>query len=287
MTILLNDILHLSKEEIANSKIELNMQAGPGGEWYLDRWLKRPLAEKEQGYGPNWDCSFWGWFTSKQRNFRPGNWVFSFLRMSNNEWLFVSAAQIVGVPKGTWAKVSVLNRFAPYFGRLIIQLYKGQTNARYTFNLSKYLQNAKVKEVLPCVYSAEKFEGYDKVHLHYSRLAAMFEGKIMPTYKEALAQISGVYCLTDTHTGKLYIGSAYGEGGVAKRWGDYFGNKDGNNVKLIELHQKEGDEYFEKYFTFTLLEFFGKNYDKDKIIAREQYWKKCLFTNSEHGYNAN
>lgn len=30
MDLLLNDILHLSKEEINNSKIEFNMQAGSG-----------------------------------------------------------------------------------------------------------------------------------------------------------------------------------------------------------------------------------------------------------------
>ncbi len=42
----------------------------------------------------------------------------------------------------------------------------------------------------------------------------------MPTYYEALKKITGVYCLTDTHTGKLYIGSATGEGGVAQRWGN-------------------------------------------------------------------
>jgi len=44
--------------------------------------------------------------------------------------------------------------------------------------------------------------------------------------------------------------------------------------------------YFEKYFTFTLLEYFGLSYDTEKIYKREQYWKKCLNT-IEHGYNDN
>ena len=86
--------------------------------------------------------------------------------------------------------------------------------------------------------------------------------------------------------GKLYSGSAYGQGGVAQRWSVYLRTQTGNNKKLVKLLQEKGPAYFEKHFTFTLLEFFGKNYDKDKIIAREQYWKMC-FNTIENGYNAN
>lgn len=46
MDLLLSDILHLSKEEINNSKIEFNMQAGSGGQPFLDRWLKHSEGDK-------------------------------------------------------------------------------------------------------------------------------------------------------------------------------------------------------------------------------------------------
>ena len=46
------------------------------------------------------------------------------------------------------------------------------------------------------------------------------------------------------------------------------------------------EKYFEKYFTFSLLEYFGLSFDTEKIYKREQYWKKCLNT-IEHGYNDN
>ena len=83
--------------------------------------------------------------------------------------------------------------------------FSGNTFSRYVFNLSKYLEQASVKEILSCLYSGENFEGYDRVHLPYHRLADIFNGRILPTYYEALKKITGVYCLTDTHTGKLYI----------------------------------------------------------------------------------
>lgn len=46
MDLLLNTVLNLTKEEIQNSKIEFNMQAGSGGQPFLDRWLKHSEAEK-------------------------------------------------------------------------------------------------------------------------------------------------------------------------------------------------------------------------------------------------
>ncbi|MGN1113256.1 MAG: GIY-YIG nuclease family protein [Acutalibacteraceae bacterium] len=283
MELRLKNVLNLSDEEIKNSKIEFNMQAGSGGQPYIDRWLKH--SENEKAAGTCKDCSYWGWY-GKQRNFYPGQWVFSFARMADDDWLLISAAEIIDVPASEWATTKVLERFAPLFGRLIIKCRKGNTFSRYVFNLGKYIEQATVKEILPCIYSGETFEGYDRVHLPFHRLADIFNGRILPTYYEALKKVSGVYCLTDTSNGKLYIGSATGEEGVAQRWGNYLDSKHGGNKKLMALYEQKGAEYFEKYFTFTLLEYFGLSYDSIKILEREQYWKKCLDT-IRNGYNDN
>ena len=129
--------------------------------------------------------------------------------------------------------------------------FMSNTYSRYVFNMNKYINDATVEEILPCIYSGETFNGYDNVNLPFHRLSDIFAGKILPTYYEALKKITGVYCLTDTNTGKLYIGSATGSEGVAQRWGNYLDSKHGGNKKLIELYKKEGAEYFEKYFTYT------------------------------------
>lgn len=150
MDLQLNQILNLSQDEIDNSKIELNMQAGRGGQPFLDRWLKH--SEEEKASGTCAECSYWGWYGKQGRNFKPGQWVFSFARMTGDEWLLISAAEIKDVPADEWATVSVLERFMPLFGRLIIKCKKGDTFERYVFNLSTYLDQATVKEILPCLY---------------------------------------------------------------------------------------------------------------------------------------
>lgn len=48
MELLLNDVLHLTDEEIGNSKIEFNMKAGKGGQPFIDRWLKHTQKKKKQ-----------------------------------------------------------------------------------------------------------------------------------------------------------------------------------------------------------------------------------------------
>lgn len=283
MDIKLNTVLNLTRDEIKNSKIELNMVAGSDGSRLLDVWLGHTDVEKSTGTCKN--CSYWGWYGS-QHNFYQGQTVFSFVRIDDDEWLFISAAEILDVPKDSYATVKILEQFMPLFGRLVIKCKKGNTYSRYTFNLSTFLDQATVKEILPTLYSGETFEGYDRVYLPFHRLSYIFNGKILPTYYEALRKINGVYCLTDTCTGKLYIGSATGEEGVAQRWGNYLDSKHGGNKKLIDLYKEKGDEYFEMYFTYTLLEYFSLSYDQAKILEREQYWKKCLDT-IKNGYNDN
>lgn len=258
------------------------MTIGAGGKPFIERWLTISEEDKINGTG---DCSYWGWY-GKRKNFYPGQYVFSFVQMSYDEWLFISAAKIISIPENSRANIEIIDKYVPLFGRLVVKYKKGQTYARYVFNLQDRIDTCEAKEILSCKYSGHSFEGYDNVHLDFRLLSDIFSGKIMPTYYEALKKISGVYCLTDLNTGKLYIGSATGEGGVAERWGNYLDSKHGGNKKLIELYKREGKKYFEDYFTYTLIEYFGLSYDHDRIIAREQYWKKC-FNTIANGYNNN
>ena len=282
MDLSLNAIFNLNESEIGNSRIELNMTEGARGIAYIDKWLSLDQTVKDSGRS---DCSYWGWYGNK-KNFNIGQTVFSFIKISYDEWLFISAAEVVDVPPCNRATVKIIKKYSPLFGRLVIKYKKGNTYARYVFKLEKIINSCTVKEILPCQYNGEQFEGYDRVYLPYYKLADFFQGKIMPTYYEALKKITGIYCLTDTKNGKLYIGSATGVEGVAGRWGNYLDSKHGGNKKLIELYNQKGSLYFEEHFTYTLIEYFGLSYDPSKILEREQYWKQC-FNTIKNGYNDN
>ncbi len=136
MNLLLNKVLNLTNEKIQNSKIEFNMQAGSGGQPFLDRWLKHSEVEKMSGSCSDW--SYWGGH-GKQHNLYPGQWIFSFVRMNDDEWLLVSAVEIIDVPAYEWETANVLERFLSLLGRLIIKCKKGNAFSRYVFNFGKYL----------------------------------------------------------------------------------------------------------------------------------------------------
>ena len=99
--------------------------------------------------------------------------------------------------------------------------------------------------------------------------------------------------MTDTKTGKLYIGSATGADGIYGRWQTYLkrgyddSDKDYPNKKLKELVKKEGIKYIQDNFQYSILEIFPKtDIGCNKALERESYWKN-VFKTRMFGYNDN
>lgn len=284
----LNDILNFSEEEIKNSKITLNMKSGENGEQFIEEYFKTGDFKEIQK-----KC-YWSHAGEEERNRRNftsvGQVNVAFIRMrEKNKWLLVSVGEIIDVPsKPTHCKFVDYKqgKFKPFYGRLIIKLDKGNQFSRYNFNLSTYLDKCEVFEILPKIYEDEEFKGYDDICLKYDELMAILEKRTRKSWNEALSQIKGVYCLTDTKTGKLYIGSATGEEGFAQRWSDYLKDETGGDKKLIDLRNELGEDYFKENFTFGIIEWFSKKYEQEKILEREKHWKN-VFSTRINGYNKN
>mgnify|MGYP006960812465 CR=1 FL=1 len=81
--------------------------------------------------------------------------------------MLISAAQIIDTPADDWADVQVLDRFVSLFGRLIIKCKKGNTFSRYVFNLRKYLDQAIVKEILPCIIVVRNLKAMIECICHF------------------------------------------------------------------------------------------------------------------------
>ena len=83
--------------------------------------------------------------------------------------------------------------------------------------------------------------------------------------------------ITDTLTGKQYVGSAYGGVGVWQRWSIYANTGHGGNKQLRALLNENGDDY-KLNFQFSLLEVCDINSGAEFIISRECHWKDILLT---------
>jgi hypothetical protein len=104
-------------------------------------------------------------------------------------------------------------------------------------------------------------------------------------WKRMLSGAKGIYLISDTTTGKLYVGSAYGEDGIWGRWNSYIStNGHGGNKQLKELvGMKEG---YANNFQFSILMILPKTITADQAIEKERLFKNKLGTNS-FGLNSN
>lgn len=294
MAIKLNDILNFSDNEINNSRIELNMRDVITGEKYIDRWLALVEEEKISGFT---DFSYRSWYSQKQRNFSKGQFVFSFVRMEESDkWLFISAAKIIDTPVDKRAEIEILEKYKPFFGRLVIKYYKGNTRSVYCFRAKKIMDSSCiVTQVLENLYGSKSFPGFADLLLDYGELK---QNIYSDSWKGPLSSVNGIYLLNDKSTGKKYVGSASGEEGIFGRWKTYLDDgydateeesgKVFPNSQLKKLVKEKGLEYIENNFQFSILEVIPKTTLIAKIIERENYWKNVLGTRDKNfGYNSN
>ena len=174
-----------------------------------------------------------------------------------------------------------------YRKRLIVKL---DENLGINFELTYEAiekKNIEVFEVFPNIASG-KFNGYQNVSITHKELREIVSNNEL-SWKLALSYIKAVYVITDTKTGKLYIGSASGNSqGLWQRWGCYADFKDltGGNKEFEVLVEKNGKDYILKNFKYSILEIFDTKIGQEYILERENYWKN-VFETKKFGMNKN
>lgn len=275
----LNDLLNLTEEQAAKTKIRFNMNNGHDDpiELYQDN---REIINKQ-------------WFYWKEGNkslFQVGQIAICLVRMPKNkdQWLLTTIDTVskdLNVDKkGIGYEGTPIKEYEKYFGRVIVKFHNEHEQlVRWLNNLKSYLE---VSQILPDTFRDDSFPGYDNVKLSYSDLKRIVKN----SYNDWIAALSNqkaVYLITDTNTGKLYVGSATSKDEMLlKRWKDYLETGHGGNEKLIELVEAEGIEYIEKYFQYSILENYNAKVDDDFVRGRESWWKDVL-KSEDFGYNGN
>lgn len=202
-------------------------------------------------------------------------------------WLFGGAYRILKRRAKNHAfsyDVQLLEESEPFVGRLKLTFKRpGRAKA---VNLENQYEKLVVDEVLPVPYSGEPFPGFESIDLPFTALESTVRTQ-RPDWKFALTHAKGIYLVTDTNSGKRYVGSAYGEGGLWSRWECYIGTGHGYTDELTRLLKSNGIEYARQHFKFALLEHFPSKIDDNTVIRREGYWKDVLLTRGRFGYNKN
>jgi hypothetical protein len=126
------------------------------------------------------------------------------------------------------------------------------------------------------------FPGYNAVKLSY-RLLRTVVRKNLPQWKGALSDVGGIYLLTDTHTGRHFVGSAHSGDTIWHKWVSFAinGHADIKPLRRLLSHE-EGDYQF--HFQFSILEICDLKASKDYVLGREEHWKQAL-QSSVFGYN--
>jgi len=171
-----------------------------------------------------------------------------------------------------------------YIGRLKLRAsYRSRTTR---VNFENHYPDLDVIEILREPYSGRSFPGYEDIDLSFEELEAIVRNE-RPDWKAALESMKGVYLITDTSSGKRYVGSAYGDTGIWSRWTAYAFSGHGGNVELRTLVTEPSLQYCRQNFRFALLEHRPRATADEVVIGREGYWKRILFTRGEGGFNRN
>jgi len=186
------------------------------------------------------------------------------------------------------------NREAYYYRlqeRLSCSEFNGRLVARFArpgqqsyLNMDKWTDQVLIGEILPERISIGEFPGFKAVDLAKVELDTIVVQEL-ESWRTALSNVAGVYLISDSHSGRLYVGSATGEGGIWQRWCQYAATGHGGNVELKELMQNEGGQGASG-FRYSILEIADVLSSREDLLRRESHWKKILLTRAQ-GLNAN
>lgn len=275
--ILLNDILKINNEEISNTRVKFNISNG-----YTD-----PLELYKEN--PEKVNTTWFLWHDNRRYFHSGQTAICFLRISTDTWLLTTIKRIireldVGVDGDVGYEAEEIECYKKYFGRVIVKYHNTNKGMGRTFE--SVMNDLEVLEVLNDKFTGDDFPGYENVRLNYSQLKTIIDRKL-PGWIAALQNQKAVYLITDTKTGKLYVGSATAQYGMLlQRWTNYVHNGHGGNEGLKEIVKNYGFDYIKKNFQYSILENYNARMDDDYILKRERWWKDTL-KSREFGLNKN
>lgn len=272
MAMHLFSILGLQDSRVTMAKAKVHL-AGWNGE-------EDPLRVYFEGRFDEWQS----W--QNKQNFGR-SYVVSLIQLpERNRWLYVGTYEVRGCEwvearKEFLYALEPLQACAEFAGRLVVDFARPGRNS-YLLGDSCG-ERLVIHDIRPERMHLAAFPGFKKVDLEWPDLEIIVRQNVT-SWRTALSNVAGVYLISDLTDGKLYVGSATGEGGIWTRWCQYVDGH-GKNIELVNLIGQAGKERAHA-FRFSILEIADVHASREEIVERESHWKRVLLTRS-HGYNAN
>jgi len=207
--------------EKLNGKIKIHFAIG-------SRDRLEPLYAFYRGEFKEWQEN------QSKKNFER-EYILSLIHFAKDEWLFAGIYSRIGIQEksnGFLYSTELVDISNELIGRLVIKYEK---NFRQSYpNIESCIDDFELLEILREKYTVEQFPGYENVKVKYELLKSIISQE-EKSWKTALSNVKGIYLISDLITGKLYVGSAYGENAFWKRWTEYAKSGHGGNKYLKKL----------------------------------------------------
>lgn len=212
--------------------------------------------------------------------------ILSLIKVGYDRWLFAGVYKVEGFVQKEPTLFKYTTLLLPgqenLLGRIILDYHR---TGRQPYRIgAENGGDLLISEIRPRKLEVEHYPGHRAVCVDYAKLKTIIDQEI-GTWVGALSSSRGIYLITDTKNGKLYVGKASSAGGFWQRWTDYIWNGHGGNTELRQLLGTNPPEYLSN-FQFSVLEVVDTQASNAEIDSRESHWKDVL-QSRRHGYNAN
>ena len=240
---------------------------------------------KEDPINQYYAGAFKEWQEEQTRKNFECSQVLSLIDIGPGEWLFVGVYRInkAARPHPTRPDIFLYGTKAlPGQEHLIGRIKVAHKRSRASYVWHKPPVTLPIIEIKREKQVMAEFPGYNKVTISHQELRTII-GQLIASWHGALANIKGVYLITDKATGGQYVGKASGGDGIWSRWSSYAKNGHGGNVELKRLLKQKGEGHMAN-LQYSILEIADTHASDADILVRESYWMRALGSRT-HGLN--
>jgi hypothetical protein len=211
--------------------------------------------------------------------------VLSLIDIGPGEWLFVGVYRVTKPAKRHPRRPQIFVYGTEALAgqdHLIGRIKVAHKRSRASYVWHKPPVTLPIIEVMREKQVMGDFPGYNKVTVSHQELRTII-GQRIASWHGALANIKGVYLISDKVTGGQYVGKASGCDGIWSRWTSYAKNGHGGNVELKKLLRQKGEGHMAN-LQYSVLEIADTHASDADILQRESYWVRALGSRV-HGLN--